>query len=201
MGDQAATGFTVLLPPEWRQIPLKQGTNEAIRRALDDALAKLRRDLPRDKVAPYRTEIERRVRELAAEARRNGGLQLYLPVEPMHGTPVAASFVVSEGTLGLPDDADPAALVAHLASEEGARPMTIDGAVAARFERTAPPQPSREVEHSSRRVDYVVSMPGERDRWLIFVFSTLGAGEPDDQLSGILVELFDAIMSTFRWRG
>jgi hypothetical protein len=31
------------------------------------------------------------------------------------------------------------------------------------------------------------------------VFSTVGDGDPAGQFAGILVELFDAIMSTFRW--
>jgi hypothetical protein len=31
------------------------------------------------------------------------------------------------------------------------------------------------------------------------VFSTLGSGDPDGEYAKILVELFDAMMSTFRW--
>jgi hypothetical protein len=34
---------------------------------------------------------------------------------------------------------------------------------------------------------------------VVVAFSTLGGGDPDDQYAKILVELFDAIMSTFRW--
>ena len=42
-------------------------------------------------------------------------------------------------------------------------------------------------------------IPGEGGRWLLFAFSTLGAGDPDDQVARMLVQLFDAMMSTFRW--
>jgi hypothetical protein len=42
-------------------------------------------------------------------------------------------------------------------------------------------------------------VPGADDRWLVFAFSALGVGDPGDALAGLLVTLFDAIMSTFRW--
>jgi hypothetical protein len=48
-------------------------------------------------------------------------------------------------------------------------------------------------------VDYVLAAPGNPGRWLAIVFSTLGAGNPDDQIAVLLTGLFDAIMSTFRW--
>jgi hypothetical protein len=48
-------------------------------------------------------------------------------------------------------------------------------------------------------VDYAVPVPGAAARWLLVAFSTLGAGDPDDQVARMLVQLFDAMMSTFRW--
>jgi hypothetical protein len=39
-------------------------------------------------------------------------------------------------------------------------------------------------------------MPGD---WLIIAFSTLGDGRPEGPFTRLLVELFDAIVSTFRW--
>ncbi|MGH3816471.1 MAG: hypothetical protein ACRDRE_01680, partial [Pseudonocardiaceae bacterium] len=56
------------------------------------------------------------------------------------------------------------------------------------------------VEHASRRVDYLLPVPADPDRWVIVSFSTLGAGDPTDDFAQLLVELFDAIMTTFRWR-
>ena len=78
-------------------------------------------------------------------------------------------------------------------------PVNVDGVTAARSEQAAPPDPARGIEYGSRRVDYVVPVPGAPDRWLLAGFSTLGAGDPDDGLARMLVQLFDAIMSTFRW--
>jgi hypothetical protein len=194
------TGYKLVLPPGWGRLPLRRGTDEAVRGILDEVVRRLPRDLPRDKVTPYRKELERRLARLVADARRNGGLDMYLPVDLMHGTPVAASFVVSEGSLGAGSDADPGMIISYLAAQsEHTTAVTADGAVGARIERTAGAEPAKDVTFASRRVDYMISVPGERDRWLVIAFSTLGGGNPDDEYAKLLVGLFDAIMSTFRW--
>ncbi|MGY0067928.1 hypothetical protein ACWZEH_14075 [Streptomyces sp. QTS137] len=54
-------------------------------------------------------------------------------------------------------------------------------------------------ELGSRRVDYVVPVPNDHGRWLGIVFATLGAGDPEDEIADLFVELFDAMMGTFRW--
>jgi hypothetical protein len=36
-------------------------------------------------------------------------------------------------------------------------------------------------------------------RWVAVYFSTLGGGNPDDQVAALLTTLFDAMMTTFRW--
>jgi hypothetical protein len=51
----------------------------------------------------------------------------------------------------------------------------------------------------SRRVDYALAVPGRPNQWLILVFTALDSSDPDDRYATVLVELFDAIMSTFRW--
>jgi hypothetical protein len=193
-------GYTLVLPPGWERIPVRNGADEAIKAILDQKFRALPEKLPRDKLISYRVEVEGRLRKAAAEARKKGAIDLYLPVEFRHGLPVAASFVVSEGSLGTGDSIDPAQIVSRLVSEAGnGTPVTLDGAAGARTEQAAAPDPSLGIEYGSRRVDYAVPVPGDPDRWLLFGFSTLGAGDPDDQVAKILVQLFDAIMSTFRW--
>jgi hypothetical protein len=194
------TGYTLVLPPEWRKIPLRDGTDEAVKRTIKDTFARLPRDVPRDKLTPYRIELERRLAKIVAAARRSAGIDLYLPVEMMRGAPVAASFVVSEVSFGSVDAMDPAMLVSHLASEnDDSQPVTLDGALGVRTERTAQPDPSKGIDRGSRRVAYMLSVPADPDRWLEIVFSTLGGGDPDDDYARLLVLLFDAIMATFRW--
>jgi hypothetical protein len=195
-----AVGYTLVLPPGWRHIPLRRGTDAAVREILDEVFGRLPRELSRDKTGPFRRELERQLGKAAARARNNSAMELYLPVEPMHGAPVAASFVVSEVSFGSAEVVDPALIVSHLASgSRDTRPVMVDGAMGVRIERIAAPDPAAGIEHGSRRVDYVVSVPEDPDRWLAVAFSTLGGGDPGDQYAKLLAELFDAIMSTFRW--
>jgi hypothetical protein len=231
-------GYTIMLPPGWRRIPLRQGpeeTEKAARAAVSASLRALPRAVPRDRLAAFRAESEGRLRTMAAQVRKQGGVDLYLPVESMRGIPVSASFVVSEGSLGGGGaaPADPAQVVTYLAAERGdgtRTQATVDGAMALRVEHVAGPDPAADVQATTRRVDYIVSMPGEPDRWLIVAFSTLdqsgqtpdgqgtqsaqrahngaapdaaddgqGNAGPGDQLAHLLVQLFDAMMATFRW--
>lgn len=199
---QGAGGYTLVLPPGWRRIPLRQGTSAALRKILDDAFSRL----PRDKVAPYRIEVERRMKEQIADARRNAGIDMYIPVERAASGPVPASFVVSDAFLGPADSAevaDPAQVVAYLASEGGeggsTRIVDLDGASGVRVEVSVPGVPGAELPYGSRRCQYIVPVPGHGGRWLLVTFSTPGARDPDGEFATLLTELFDAIMATFRW--
>lgn len=66
---------------------------------------------------------------------------------------------------------------------------------------------SRQVDAAARsspsagvRVDYHWPLPSEPLKWALASFTTIGAGEPDDDVAELLVELFDAIMLTWGWR-
>jgi hypothetical protein len=158
----------------------------------------LPRDAPPDRVGPYRKQLRSQLAGMVRDARKKGGLDLYLPVLPMHGAPVGASFIVSELSLGT---ADPAIVVAHLAAgDDAVLPVAIDEAAGLRIERVAGPPPGDGIEFGSRRVDYVLKVPGDPERWLVIAFSTLGGGDPDGDIARLLAGLFDAMMSTFRWQ-
>jgi hypothetical protein len=199
-GEQTTTGYSVVLPPAWRKIPVRRGTDKAVKEIVDEVFATTPPNVPRDRLTSYRMGLGRQLTDAARKARQQGGTELYLPVELERGTLIAASFVVSEGTVGSPSkEVDPAQIVALIAADGDGRPVTIDGAAGVRTEHTAPPDPSGGLEFGSRRVDYVLSVPADPSRWLLLAFSALGAGDPDDKFAGLLVELFDAIVSTFRW--
>ena len=194
---RSAASYSIVLPPGWRRIPLRTGTEKAIRGVVREAVASLPRDAPPDKVGPHRLELERRLTSMAQRARGKGGIDLYVPVGPVYRAPVAASFLVSELSLG---PAGPASVAASMAAEDDTwQPVTLDGADGLRVERTAGPAPGDGVEFASRRVDYVLPVPGRPGCWLAISFSTLGGGDPDDEIARLLTELFDAIMSTFGW--
>lgn len=191
------SGYTLVLPPGWSRIPLRRGTERAITEILDRSFA----GLPRDKVVALRRELHLRLQDLAGRARESSGLDLYLPTEQMHGVTATASFVVAEMSLFSAEPVDPTLLVARLvADSQQTIAVEVAGTSGTRTEHVAAADVERGVEYASRRVDYVLPVPAEKDRWVVVSFSTLGAGDPTDELAQLLVELFDAIMTTFRWR-
>lgn len=210
-----ATGYRLLLPSAWEQIPLRQGTEEAVRRILREAFARISPEVPPDTVGPYKRELERRFRAGVAEARRGRALDVYLPVRPVGEGNLGASIVVSESLLpryersgeGGPG-ASPTEVAVQLLTRDAPAALgqadlssgEIDGALAVRREYVAAADPSRGVELAARRVEYIVSVPGDPARWLVAAFSTAGAGDPGDELAEVLVTWFDALMENFRWR-
>ncbi len=191
------SGYTLVLPPGWSRIPLRQGTEQAITRILDRTFA----GLPRDRVASVRHDLKLRLRDLAGRARESCGLDLYLPTERMHGVTATASFVVAEMSLVSAGQADPALLAARLVTtSEHATAVHLDGTTGTRTEQVAAADVEQGAEYASRRIDYVLPVPADPDRWVVVSFSTVGAGDPTDDFAQLLAELFDAIMTTFRWR-
>jgi hypothetical protein len=176
------------------------GSRRAIQDVLDEVFGRLPRNLPRDKVMPYRLELERRLQEIVRQARGKGAVDVYLPVEYVHGVVVPASFIVSKGSPGTGEPHGAEQIVACLMEESAdGSPITVDGVAGVRIERISAPDPARAIPAASRRVDYVLPVPGTPCDWLVVAFSTLGGGHPDGRFTQLLVELFDAVMSTFRW--
>ncbi|MFC8002966.1 hypothetical protein ACFUCH_03860 [Streptomyces olivaceus] len=206
MTDRTTTaphGYQLILPPEWVRIPMRSGTDEAIRSIVEDAFATLPANAPQDRIGPYRREMERRLHGAVKEARRAEALDLYLPLERMHGIAVPASIVVSEMKFPEQVAVDPSAVAHRLLESPGREGETsvveVDTVRGVRTERTVAADAPGGGELGSRRVEYVVPVPNDHGRWLGIVFSTLGAGDPGDAIADLFVELFDAMMSTFRW--
>jgi hypothetical protein len=140
---------------------------------------------------------------------------MYLPVKTADEVNLGASFTVSNVRLPAgsgPDDctgraprvADIAVQLLAGSDAEGSRETDlssgeVDGGVAVRRERIVAADPERGLELASRRVEYLVAVPGDPDQWLVAAFSTIGAGDPRDDLADAMVEWFDALMMTFRW--
>ncbi|MFF8562723.1 hypothetical protein ACF06I_27855 [Streptomyces albidoflavus] len=201
----APSGYRLVTPPEWVRIPMREGTEETIRAIVDRAFAQLPDDAPQDSVGPYRRELERRLSEAVHDARRAEALDLYLPIERMHGFTVSASIVVSEMAFEDATAADPSSVTRRLMESPGrggeSTSVEVDRAPGVRSERVVPGArgEAEEAEPGSRRVEYVIPVPADPGRWITVVFSTLGAGDPQGALADLFVELFDAMMTTFRW--
>jgi hypothetical protein len=193
----AITGYAIMMPGGWRQVPVRHGTRKAITNVLGEVFARFPPDLARTTLMPCRLELERRMTEMARQARKNAAMDLYLPVEYIHGVTVPASIVVSRGTLGESGFVDMDEIMAQMTADSpDASPVTVDSVTGMRFERTADPAPGAQC--GAQQVDYVLPVPGRSGDWLITAFSTLDSG-PDGQFTQLLVKLFDAVMSTFRW--
>lgn len=207
----AVAGYALVMPPAWRRIPVRHGTKPAIRAVVDEVLHRVSAGVSRDSLTPYRIELERRLSEMAKQARSVGGIDLYLPVEYTHGIAITASFVVSQvtmpdppGELGGAEQVTVAQYIAYLTSGDAdgdgeATAAEIAGVKAARKESVAAADPAHQVAYGSRRVDYLIPVPGHSRGMVVVSFSTIGDGDPDGKFAKLLVELFDAIMTTFRW--
>jgi hypothetical protein len=203
------TGYRIILPAEWAQIPLRHGTEEAVRHILDEAFSHIPPGSPADKVGPYKRELERRFRAAVSRAQEGNALDLYLPVRSEGNVNMGASIVVSETILsrrrGAAAQVDPTDVAVQLLASTGSGAADLssgelDGALAVRHEYTASADPGRGAGLGSRRVEYIASVPDDPERWLGAVFSTVGGGDPHDELADALVEWFDAVMATLRWR-
>lgn len=198
----ASTQYRLVLPEPWERIPLAGDTAGQVRAIIDRRVARLPKEVPPDQVGPVRRRLEDELGRHLADARENGGVDFYLPTDLVHGIPLNASFVVSAM---LPDTSAESGLaprvLASLLSEEGAEPVEAGGSTWVRRERRLqrPADTFVDAEVAVRKVEYLTPVPDDELRWILVTFTTVGDGDPDGDLTGLVVELFDAIMSTWRW--
>lgn len=195
-GTRVADGYRLLLPREWQKIPVQRGTDRAIAGMLDQAFARH----GRDQVAQLRRELEQRLKKAIAQARDNGGVDVFIPVGRRERN-LPATFMISFAEFGSFTAPDPGQVLAEvLSTTPNGASAELDGAPGLRAERIYAADAERGVDHPSRRVEYIVQVPGTADSWLVASFSTFGEENPDDAVADLLCALFDAIMTTFRWK-
>ena len=193
--------FLIALPPGWMRLPARVGEQAVLRSMIDEIVAEAFPDsLPRDTAEPWRHELRKSITGMVVEAREAGASAVYLPVRPVNGVNVPASFVESEiddGGIG-----DPGAVLADiLADSDDATLHTIDGAHAARTDSSIVRVDSRDDWPAmiTRQIAYTISVPHREGRWVVLSFSAASGEHPVAALSDALVALFDALMLTFRW--
>lgn len=198
---ESPTGYTLVPPPGWDVIPLREGTSEAIKRIVDGSVEELPDDIPRDDLTKARLELIKRLKKVARKAREAGAIDLHLPVERIDGVALPASFVVSEPLPAPTLSMDAGMVLSSLRPDASqSEEVTVDGAAGFRVDGVAQPDPAREVAYPSRRVEYILQIPNSATpKWLTVSFSTLADGQPQGELAELLVDLFDAVMTTFRW--
>ncbi|MGW6059093.1 hypothetical protein [Streptomyces sp. NPDC055189] len=196
-------GFNLVPPPGWDVIPLETGTREAMDRIVRKAVAQLPVGFPKDDIPKARLKLLQEMKKVVRRASAKGGMTLYLPTEPLHGVTLPVSFVASE-PIEIPrvsPDRGPDAVLLALASQTpGAEVRELDETAALRSEREVPADPAQGVEVAHRQVEYFVPIPDSTpDKYPTFSFSALIAPGSDPAFHDTLVELFDAVMGTFRW--
>jgi len=194
--------YSIVLPAPWRRIPLRSDVNAHVARIVDSVVARTPPHISPDEVAPKRIWLERQLLDQALEAQDNGGVDLYLPVEDWHGFLVSASIVVSEVVPDATADADSVGpVMADLLRDADSRPETVDDTVFVRTESVKEARPEGPAS-PSRHVRYVTAVPGDERTWLMVQFACVGeeiGSGSEESTDHLLVELFDAIMTTFRW--
>ncbi|KUN26096.1 hypothetical protein AQJ23_12950 [Streptomyces antibioticus] len=192
--------YELILPPGWVRIPLREGTQEALEKILFSHMEQVPEGIPRDDAMRFRLDMRRQLEKQARAARRNGGLDLYLPVRPRGGIFLMASFVVAEMPIGQDHGVPPEAVLAQLVDDGvpggAATKVDVAGAPALRRDYS---RALDEGELLTRRVDYVIPVANAPGHWISINFSTPGDGDVDSEFTDVLVELFDAVVSTFRW--
>jgi hypothetical protein len=208
----APRGYELVLPPGWVRIPLREGTKEALEKVLFSHMGQVPEGIPRDDAMRFRLDMRRQMEKQARAARRNGGLDLYLPVLPRGGIFLMASFIVAEMPIGQGHAVPPQAVIAQLANEDvrGGTATKVDVAGAPALRRayhstpdkeklSSAPEAVQQVALPTRRVEYVLPVADDPGRWISINFSTPGDGDLESEFTGVLVELFDAVVGTFRW--
>ncbi len=189
-GEAAPRGYRIILPPGWVRIPLREGTQAALEELVYSRLPIVPQQIPRDRGLRYRGMVRQVLDEQVAAARRADGLDLYLPVRPRRGhrPPLPASFLVSR-------------LVGPPSPTAGGTVTTarLAGTLAVRREYEGPERPDRQVPVRTRHVEYTLPVPHDPGRSLAVCFSTAGDGDAGSEFTAAVVELFDALMTTFRW--
>ncbi|KHL10485.1 hypothetical protein CLV56_1861 [Mumia flava] len=200
MSARPVSGYRVALPPPWTRIPLRRGTEDAVRAIVDDvAEHHTPKEIPPDQVGPKKRELVAAMMTQARESADKGGVDLYIPLDAIHGYAVEASFVVSEVTPSALMEADEVPQVmASLLRDPGTEPVTVADTVWVRRLVEVPPPDADSA--PSKRVEYVTALPGAPRYWILSSFATVG--DPITGADGegdLRIELFDAIMSTWRW--
>lgn len=213
-----AQSYRLVLPPAWGSLPVGPDSDRAVQELLDRSMADVPSSAPPDQVRAARRLVEGRLRSALAQAAQSGGRAVYLPVDRMHGLSIEASFIVSEIDLRetdpgtdvgaeegeFPDQrAQARVLLALATSDDSSSIVEVAGAAAVRTERVVRPRADQPVEgedgRSSYRVDYVFAIPGSSGRWASVSFSAMQTFDGDEDVTPLLVALFDALMTTWRW--
>ena len=199
------SAYSIVDIPGWENLSLNAADRAELDRRIDElAHGSVPDEVPRDTATPFRQEVRKHLARLVDQARVAGAGLLCIPTQRMGDMAIPASYTVSEWRDVERDEVAPAALLESLAADSSATVtfVDVDGQPALREEdiEAAASDADPLATHDGRRVTYTVSAPDDPRGWVVFSFITLGDGDPRGALADLLVELFDAQLTTLRWR-
>lgn len=198
-GAAGPAGYRLVLPRGWTQLDVRQDPDVTVAEVLAEVPLD---DLPIDERPKRRAAIEGRLRSAISRARKVDTYAMYLAVQGMHGMAIPASFVVAEATdfsgSGPAED-----VLDELLAAPNAVPVLVDGSDAVRTLSIASAlDEASGQEVPAQQVVYTIPVPGS-PQWLLVVFEVIAGDGMDDDYAALvnaLIGLFDAVMTTFRWR-
>lgn len=195
-----ARGYTIVLPPPWRRINLLTDLDTQVDALIERGAQLIPKQVPPDQAGPLKRRMRAHLMAQVVESRDRGGLDFYFTEGQQHGFSYNATFIVSGFVSGTHSDADVADALAEQ-FRRGSEPVEIRSVVWARreFVLDGPEMPDGSASAGGRRVDYVTAVPGDPKRWILVTFTTMGDGRPDGELAAVVVQLFDAMMTTWSW--
>jgi hypothetical protein len=199
------SAYDIVQIPGWEDLSLLAADRAALEHRLDElAHQAVPDEVPRDSATPFRRELRGHLGRLVGQARASGAALLSLPTGRVGGSSVAASYTVSQWRDTTPTPVPPPRMITSLAeaSEAVTSRLDVDGQPALREETIVDPALGGDplATRAGRRVTYTIASPDDERAWVVFAFVTLGDGDPRGPLADVLVELFDAQLSTLRWR-
>lgn len=190
-------GYRLALPRPWTRLRVADRQRE-VARVVEGALAQVPSSVPPDQLAPYRRDLTRQLDAALERAAAEGVLDYYLPVELMHGVALNAGFTVAstvpDTTASVEDVPD---VMAHLLRDEDTHPVVVADTTWLRRQEVRPSHQQDLPEEVVVR--YSTAVPGDEQTWVLVTFTTIGDGDPRSEHTALVVDLFDAMMSTWRW--
>ncbi|MCR2827979.1 hypothetical protein [Microbacterium sp. zg.Y909] len=175
MTAAAGVSYRVVLPPGWLLLPVRDRSDDELRRLITDQYA----HLPRDSAGPYIGRLADAIVDGARQARELDVIDILLPLGTAWQAPVSTSIAIA---IGRDDDAEPAGEVVETSAGAAWRVQT---------ERPA---------QALRRVEYVWRVPDATGLLLVASFSIVGDDDPELQpIVDALTGLCDALVATVRW--
>ncbi|MCL2781091.1 MAG: hypothetical protein FWD74_06315 [Actinomycetia bacterium] len=198
-----ALAYSIFLPRPWIRVPVREDTDRELDKLVAASLDKLPPQIGPDQKRQLQIKLANKLGSALADARARGAVDLYLPTEPWHGVLTGASFIVAEIEPPIQPPAEITSenyaplVMAELLDDPDARTVETAAGIWVRTEGVEPA--GGEVDVPTAVVTYLMPIPGAAGCWVTVSFSTFGDGKPDSELTRLIVELFDAIMTTWEW--